>query len=152
MQYRDRAREIVLALKRGGSVELASTMAIQLLPEVDRYVAAVDAVVPVPPHRDRYGRRGFDHADRLARALATALGLPLQRCLRQTKTSTRQVGLGRELRHGPTVELVDPAVPTTVFLVDDVYTTGATLDACARVLRGGGVRRVIAVAYARTLV
>ncbi|HEV2769490.1 MAG TPA: phosphoribosyltransferase family protein, partial [Solirubrobacteraceae bacterium] len=65
----------------------------------------------------------------------------------------RQVGAGRSARLAAahaTVALCR-APPGTVVLVDDVHTTGATLEACARVLRNGGAQRVVALAYARTV-
>ena len=79
-------------------------------------------------------------------------GLALQ-CLRRRGAPTRQVGAGRDQRLQTgriDLELAAPA-PATVLLVDDVHTTGATLDSCARILRAAGARRVASVTYARTL-
>jgi predicted amidophosphoribosyltransferase len=79
--------------------------------------------------------------------------VPLTPCLRRVDRGRRQVGAGRALRRSAgRFEAVLVAVPPrAVLLVDDVHTTGATLDACALALKAGGTRAVAAVTYARTL-
>jgi predicted amidophosphoribosyltransferase len=111
------------------------------------------ALVPVPSPAARERRRGFNPAGVLAGALAPRLGLPVQACLRRRDRAARQVGATRAQRRRSdrlTVELRAPPPPRAL-LVDDVHTTGATLDACARALRTGGCREVIALTYTRTL-
>jgi predicted amidophosphoribosyltransferase len=111
------------------------------------------AVVPVPPHKPRLRRRGFDPAALLAAALAARAGLPLSPCLRRTDHGHRQVGAGRRLRRSAgrfaAVASADP--PRRALLVDDVHTTGATLDACAKALKERGAEWVGAATYVRTL-
>jgi predicted amidophosphoribosyltransferase len=115
--------------------------------------AAPLAVIPVPAHRGRRRRRGFDPAALLAAALAGRTGLPLASCLRRVDRGRRQVGAGRALRRsaGRFEAALVAAPPLAALLVDDVHTTGATLDACARALKAGGAEVVAAVTYARTL-
>ena len=101
----------------------------------------------------RERRRGFDPAGTLAAALAPRLGLPALACLRRRDHEGRQVGASRAQRRRAgrlTVELRAPPPPRAL-LVDDVHTTGATLDACARALLAGGCHEVVAVTYTRTL-
>jgi predicted amidophosphoribosyltransferase len=110
-------------------------------------------LVPVPAQPLRRRRRGFDPAAALSSALVPRLGVPEQSCLRRRDRGARQVGASRTQRRRPgrlTIELRAPP-PAHALLVDDVYTTGATLDACARVLLAGGCREVVALTYARTL-
>lgn len=110
-------------------------------------------VVPVPAHPLRGRRRGFNPAAELAGQLAARTQLASSECLRRRDWSPRQAGAGVAARRQAgriSVELRNSA-PERVILVDDVHTTGATLDACARVLKAGGARAVVAVAYARTL-
>jgi len=109
-------------------------------------------VVPVPANPGRRRARGFDAAERLARALAKRTGLPLSRCLAAPATRRRQLGASRAARlDAPLAPTVRGTAPRRVVLVDDVHTTGATLDACARVLRENGTEWVSVVTYARTL-
>ena len=150
--YEGIARRLVAALKFRGALALAEVMAAQMAANLPPPLREVHAVVPVPAHRGRRRRRGFDPAELLARALARRLGLPLAPCLRRGG-GRRQVGVGRAARRDPArlAVTVRGTPPRRALLVDDVHTTGATLDACARALRAAGCETVIAVSYARTL-
>ena len=109
-------------------------------------------LVPVPAHPGRLRRRGYDHADLLARAIAARTGQPVAVALaRAGGRSAHQRGAGRADRlrgGGLSVRACGPA-PARCLLVDDVRTTGATLEACALALASAGARRVDAVAYAQ---
>ncbi len=152
LAYEGVARDLVQALKFRGALGAADVMAAQMAAGLPAALRGVDAVVPVPAHRGRRRSRGFDPAGLLARTVARRLGLPLVPCLRRGG-GRRQVGAARSERRDParlTVR-VRGAPPERVLLVDDVHTTGATLDACSRALVEGGSRWVAAVSYARTL-
>jgi len=151
LAYDGVARELVKALKFRGALPVARLMAAQLAAGLPPALRGVDAVVPVPPHPGRRRRRGFDPADVLAKALAERLALPLAPCLHRGG-GRRQVGAGERARRDPgRLAVRASAAPERVLLVDDVHTTGATLDACARALAAGGSRWVVAATYARTL-
>lgn len=148
------ARQLVGALKFHAALSVADVMAAHMaanLPAALREPEA--ALVPVPPQRDRRRARGFDPAGSLTDALGRRTGQPVARCLVREDRAERQVGAGRMARRAPDRISVRMrgVPPPRVMLVDDVHTTGATLDACARVLVAGGVRVVAAISYARTL-
>jgi predicted amidophosphoribosyltransferase len=152
LAYDGVARRLVGALKFSAALPLAGVMAAHVVANLPAPLREVEAVVPVPPHRGRRRRRGYDPAGVLAVAVAERLGLPLMRCLSRGG-GRRQVGAGRAQRRDPhrlAIEL-RRTPPQRVLLVDDVHTTGATLDACARALAAAGSGNVIAVSYARTL-
>jgi predicted amidophosphoribosyltransferase len=113
-------------------------------------------VVPVPVHPRKLRERGFHPAAEVASAVATALGAQLaRRGLRQIRTTASQTGLDRGARRtnvrGAFEAHAELRGVARVAVVDDVVTTGATLAECARALRRGGVRSVVAVCAARTL-
>jgi ComF family protein len=148
------ARALVHALKFRGALAVADAMAAQIVAGAPPgLLAAPAALVPVPTHPLRRRARGFDHADRLASAIAVRTGLPVTPCLARTGAPTRQAGSSRAARRAPgRIEVRargDP--PSHAVLVDDVHTTGATLEACASALRRAGAYTVCAVAYARAL-
>jgi predicted amidophosphoribosyltransferase len=151
MAYEGGARSLVRALKFRGALPAAGLMAAQLaavLPPLGPV-----AIVPVPAQQRRRRARGFDPAGLIAAALAARLEVPCAAVLARHDVASRQTRAGRdERRAGDRLVVAARAPsPTSVLLVDDVHTTGATLDACAAALRAGGARRVVAVTYARTL-
>ena len=154
LAYEGVARELVGALKFHGALPLAELMAAHIAanlpPELRRGLP--EALIAVPPQRSRARRRGFDPAAALAAALAPRLGLEPRRCLRR-RDHARQVGASRSQRRrdGRIAVEAHGAAPARALLIDDVHTTGATLDACARALRAAGCREVVALTYARTL-
>ena len=154
LAYDGVARELVAALKFRAALPVAALMAAHIAANLPVDLRAAAAVVPVPPQRVRRRRRGFDPAGELARQLAVRLELPHAPCLRRRDRGRPQVGSTRSQRRRAgrlSVELRAPPPPARVLLVDDVHTTGATLDACARALLAGGCEEVTAITYARTL-
>ena len=113
-----------------------------------------DLVIAVPLHVARLRERGYNQAFELAKPLARALGVPIDRdLLARTRATPAQSGLDaatrrRNVRHAFAVRTVAP-LPGHVALFDDVMTTGATLRECARVLQRAGIARVDVWALAR---
>ena len=144
------ARDLVTALKFRRLTPVAGLIAdrVQWLAPADLLSGAI---VPVPAAPLRLRKRGFDPAGEIAAALAERLGAPVEDCLSR-RGGGRQVGKRRAQRigHPPRIE-VRAGVPRSALLIDDVLTTGATLSACARALRGAGAVRVVAITFARRL-
>ncbi|WP_233440335.1 ComF family protein [Modicisalibacter coralii] len=108
-------------------------------------------LVALPRHRQRAREAGFDTAPWLAARLSRQLGIPWY-CARRVKATPTQRGLDRRARQRNLrgAFAVDRRLPAHVALVDDVMTTGASLDALARVCRDAGAQRIEAWAAART--
>ncbi|MEO7157450.1 MAG: phosphoribosyltransferase family protein [Vicinamibacterales bacterium] len=111
-------------------------------------------VVPVPLHPRREYQRGFNQAEDLAREL----GVPVMPLLKRVVFTQSQIELPKHARHenvSNAFALSVPGsrlpVPGIVVLIDDVSTTGATLEACARVLKANGVKEVRALTAARVV-
>lgn len=111
-------------------------------------------IIPVPLHPRRERERGFNQAEILAKLFAKKLGLPTENNLSRTIYSAPQVKLSgeerrRNLKDAFVFNVEDRAMPEKVLLVDDVYTTGATMEECAKVLKGSGVKTVHGLVLAR---
>lgn len=112
------------------------------------------AIVPVPLHRSRLRKRGYNQALELAKPLARSLGVPLlQDVLRRNRATNAQTELTAVQRRrnvrGAFAAHFDGVPLEHVAVLDDVFTTGATLSECTRVLKRAGVRRVDVWALAR---
>ncbi len=144
-------RDLVHALKYDGRRSLARPLGALMREAAEPLVQASQACVPVPLHPSRRRERGFNQAADLARHL----GLPVVHALRRTRRTETQTSLPAPDRHanvtGAFAVTRRAAVlrGSQVLLVDDVRTTGATLEACAQALREAGVGEVCAVTAAR---
>jgi ComF family protein len=149
----------VVMLKYEQVTPLADWFAARLLPLVHEHPEqfAADVVVPVPLHRARHRERGYNQAELIARALAKRLHLPYRSHLlvrtrprpEKQRLTVRErwhsVRNAFDTREGAQVDKL------RVLLVDDVLTTGATLDACSRALREAGAAYVAAITVARAM-
>ncbi len=142
------ARDLTHLLKFGGVRAAAGIMGAAMADL--RKVEAFDIAIPAPIHARRRRKRGFNQAELIARATGWPVGLNL---LKVSHTRP-QVGLGLKERIANVRDAFGydgpPLTGQTVAVIDDVVTTGATVDECARVLKLHGAARVIAVAFART--
>jgi ComF family protein len=148
-RYEGALRDILHALKYEGRRSLAAPLGALMVARGAEVLAGADAVVPVPLHFFRRYRRGFNQAAELSRHL----GLPVLDCLRRTRATITQTDLPESRRHENVRDAfkVRRRVPagSVLVVVDDVSTTGATVDACARVLLENGAREVRALTAAR---
>lgn len=112
---------------------------------------AADVVAPVPLHASRQRRRGYNQSEIAARTVAGLLDLSLERLLLRVRSTPPQVGLGAAARATNLRDAfaVAGGSPERVLLVDDVTTTGATMEAAAEALRRAGAGVVYALALAR---
>jgi ComF family protein len=149
----DGARRLAHELKYDGLTSLAEPMARLMHAAVA--IADVDIVVAVPLHRGRERSRGFNQSHELARHLAELAGLPCEgHAMRRTRdTEPLAKTMHREERRaiveGAFAARAERVDGRRMLLVDDVVTTGATLDACARALLEAGAAEVRCVTWAR---
>lgn len=146
-------RRAVHALKYEGKRVLAEPMAAEMAALLGAWARLADWVVPVPLHRSRRRERGYNQAELLAGALATHLGLPMPKgCLARVRQTPPQVGLSVAERKENVAGAFSAHARVRerrLLLVDDVYTTGATIGACAAALAAAGGVPVGAVTFTR---
>lgn len=157
--YTGVARQMVQGLKYQDRTDLAPWMARWMLRAGAELVAEADVVVPVPLHWRRFFQRKFNQSAELARAVANLGGLPFApAAVRRVKRTRQQVGLERKEREENVraafrvpAEAEIEIAGRRVLLVDDVYTTGATVRAVAKALVKGGAGAVDVLTFARVL-
>jgi ComF family protein len=121
---------------------------------LERHAPRFDLVIPVPLHRSRLRRRGFDQAALLARAVSSRMGRFAPGILRRTRATPTQSRLSRQTRRTNVVAAFVATRSTalagrSVLLVDDVFTSGATADSCSEALIAAGAARVEVLTLAR---
>ena len=153
--YEGVVRQGVLRLKEEGDAIAAATLAAEMADTVRRAwpEAAPELVVPVPVTRRKRARKGFNQALLLAEALAGELGLPCVQALVKCRDTRPQKELAAWQRSGNLLGAFDvrPGVPLagrSLLLVDDVSTTMATLEECAKMLKIQGAAQVLGVTAA----
>lgn len=154
-EYEGSLREVIHALKYDGRRSLAQPLAVLMRSHGAALLEQADCIVPVPLHWRREYQRGFNQA----RELARHLGLPMVDALVRRRHTRRQVELAADRRHSNVEHafglrrrwLRNRLNAMTVALVDDVSTTGATLESCARALKAAGASEVYALTAARVV-
>jgi ComF family protein len=154
--YDDISRGLAIRLKYGRKVAIARTMARYMAPLVEKD-GAERLLVPVPLHRTRLWRRGFNQSALVAAELSRRLKIRSDPfALRRTKRTPALKGMSllqRRRTVAGAFRVTDKAkvAGKTIVLVDDVLTTGSTAEACARALKRAGATRVELVSWARVV-
>lgn len=155
--YDGPARKLAQALKFSDRTDLAPMMADWMIRAGAELLDQADAIVAVPLHRRRLFGRAYNQSGELARAISVRTGRPLLAgVLERRKATTPQVGLGRTARIANLsgAFAVEPSRAPSIagkrlLLVDDVLTTGATVNAAAKVLLRAGAAEVSVLSFAR---
>jgi len=159
VRFDETARTLVHAFKYGDRIDLAPTMARWMAQAGRELLAEADALIPVPLHWRRFWTRRFNQAAELARTISALSGVPVSHeALKRVRATAQQVGLDQSER-AANVEgaFRVPAEQRTelrgrrLVLIDDVLTSGATVDTCARALLRAGAVNVDVLVFARVV-
>lgn len=149
LQYNEAAARSLAAVKYRGRREYLEYYAAEIIKRVAERIRQIkpDALVPVPVHASRKKMRGFNQAEVLARHMGEALGIPvITGVLKRKRKTTAQKQLGAEARFRnlndafACTEL--PEDMKCILVIDDIFTTGATMEAVTRILKKAGAERV----------
>ena len=147
--YTGAVRMSVHRLKYGGRAEYADFFAAALLAAGGSLLRAwnIQALVPVPVHASRLRRRGYNQAERIARALEKRTGIPvLENCVERVRSTRPQSGLTPEERRRNVKNAFRSCgkepLPASVLIVDDIYTTGSTVGSLTKTLKKAGAAEV----------
>jgi len=157
VRFDEISRALVHSLKYGDRLDLAPMMGRWMSRAGDEIVAEADALVPVPLHWRRQWARRFNQSAMLAAAVSAESGVPIAaRVLTRIKATVQQVGLTRSERASNVQgafkvqeESKGAVIGRRLVLVDDVLTSGATVDGCARALNRAGAANVDVLIFAR---
>lgn len=156
--YQEPLRGCIRALKYSGNTRLAEPLGMLLAQAYHHYGIAADALLPVPLHSERLKQRGYNHAALLAEVCARHLQIACVEDMLVRRRDTRpQVGLSHQdrLQNVQDAFLCSPPFTRgllggrTLVIIDDVCTSGATLEACAAPLFAAGARAVVGFTLAR---
>ncbi len=157
LAYADPVKPVVLSLKHGDGTHLARVMAVQMLRVGTGWFGADAVIVPVPLHRWRLWKRGYNQAALIGGAIARRTGAAFAvDALVRTRNTASSGTMGREARYANIAGAFRVARPRAVegqavVLVDDVLTSGATGEACAAALKAAGAKAVNLLTFARVV-
>jgi ComF family protein len=154
--FDDYYQKLIHRIKYDKKIPLGRRLAQSLGDRVasQRDFAACDLIIPVPLHRARHRERGFNQSAILAEGISSVTDLPLAKGILKRKKNTRdQTYLNAQqraenMRDAFVVSQPEMIDGKNVILVDDVMTTGATLNECARMLQEAGAKRILAATLA----
>ena len=153
--YEGMAQEVILKLKYGKQPDVARGMATLMLTALGTAcLTQADLVIPIPIHKKRLRTRGFNQADLLAKELCQQGGVKPPRPLLIRKKHTKPLsnftprGRVNTLKDAFLCQKHHLVAGKHILLVDDIFTTGATLNACAKVLLAAGAETVTSVTFA----
>ena len=158
--FEEPLRSYIHALKYNGNTRLAEPLGRLLAQTYTLTGFQVDAIIAVPLHSERQRQRGYNHAELLAEVCASLVGVPLDNdMVRRQRATPAQVGLSASQRlqnmagafHCAPTYMAGALRGRRILIIDDVCTTGATIEACAAPLYAAGAAAVLGLVLARPL-
>lgn len=152
-EYDDIMKSLIARFKYFKERQLAAFFAEYMANSLEGMKWPIDVIVPVPLHKSKLDERGYNQAELLARELSYKFDIFMSKALRRIRGTPTQTALHREeriknVKGAFKIMYKETVIDKVVLLVDDILTTGATLDECARVLKDSGAKEVYSVTIA----
>ena len=152
--YNKASKKLIMRIKKQACSDVAKTCVRMLLIRYSEIFKNADLIVPVPSHWLRTVKRGYNPSAIIAREVSRALKIPLQtnllKRIRKTDYQKNKKIVQRIENVKGAFECTEDLSDKTIILVDDVFTTGATLNECAKTLKLAGAKTVLAITIAST--
>ena len=152
--YNDAARSSMAAVKYKNKREYLDFYSQAIVSRYGKWLSFLkpDSLVPVPVHPSRRRKRGFNQAEEMAVRMSSLTGIPVEADLlirvrktlpqKELNPTERLKNLSSAFALGSFYKMHPEKLPRCVILIDDIYTTGSTMEACTRILKGAGVKKV----------
>lgn len=154
-EYEGAVKGIIHGLKFGGLMNVYKVLAPFLSDSLEEFGSSIDFITSVPMNRKKYAARGYNQSELLALSLSKASGIHFCRFLREKKGSAHQREFSYSSRYINVIDRYETIRncninEKTILLIDDVFTTGATINECSRILLAAGARSVFSLTVARS--
>ncbi len=152
--YTGMGKELIYKLKYEGKIQLSGVIAGLMEERLRNERLAIDAIVPVPIHENKLKTRGYNQSYIIARELGERLRKPVTDCLERTRETKEQYNLDRAQRYLNIVDAFSVRLMynidkyKNILLVDDIYTTGSTVNECSKVLKKAGAMDIYVITAA----
>ena len=157
-EYEGLMEKLIYKIKYDGCSDIIGELVKKAFEKIDLRLPQYAVITFVPMHKKKEKYRGFNQAELIAQKVGEATGRPVAKFLEKIKDNRSQVGLNPQERtenvkgvFNPLSLLKSDFNKTTVLLVDDVYTTGATMAECMKVLKKAGVKNIYGFTLAKKL-
>lgn len=158
VKYDDFSDKLIYSLKYYDRTDLASTLSAMMISKIAELAHSIDIITCVPIHKNKLKKRGYNQAALLAKHVANAIGKPFNpSILIKTKDTISQSGLSKEERKenvkhsfGINAKHSKKVFRKNVLIIDDVITTGATLNECCKKLKRAGAKKLVVLTFAKT--
>jgi ComF family protein len=153
-EYSGMGKELIYKLKYEGRLRLSGVIAELMQERLRNEGLKIDAVVPVPIHKNKLAERGFNQSLAIAVELGRRLGRPVWDCLIRTRETKEQYNLDKSQRRLNIVGafsvrlLYNNDKYSSILLVDDIYTTGSTVNECSKILKESGTKDIYVITAA----
>lgn len=155
-EYNKAAKKVVETVKYGGSFAVIEVLATNMVKYINFVGYSADNLVitSVPSHWNKKNIRGFNQSELLAKKISAKLGVEYKTLLKKVKNTKKQAGTTKNLRNTTqrnTFAVNANIIPENVMIIDDVHTTGATLNECASILAKYGAKTIVGYTFSKSL-